>query len=264
MHPILGHYIAQHRNSKLIRFVAKRCQNFLGYYENRNWNFQSNGERYVLQQLAPFDFSTVFDVGANVGDWSQLAQEIFPDATIYAFEIIPEIATRLHERFSTRGNIRVQSFGLAEKPDEVTVETSPTKTTVSSMVRRPSGEQTIPLQALVRTGDSFSKEENIENIDFLKIDVEGAEDRVLKGFSEMLSRQKITIIQFEYGKNNIYSRFLLRDYYLYLEPQGYCIGKIFPRHVEFKEYSPWDENFMLSNFVAVQQTRSDVIECLKG
>src|SRR5258708_1156157 len=67
------------------------------------------------------------------------------------------------------------------------------------------------------TIDNFCKINNISNIDFLKIDVEGHELSVLKGAQYMLTNKHIKIIQFEFNSHNVYSRVFLRDFYLMLK-----------------------------------------------
>ena len=58
----------------------------------------------------------------------------------------------------------------------------------------------------VRTLDSFCAAKGIEHIDFLKLDVEGHEVAVLRGAQTTLDRGAISMIQFELGPANIYSR----------------------------------------------------------
>ena len=112
------------------------------------------------------------------------------------------------------------------------------------------------------TGDVYMKKLGISNIGLLKIDVEGGEQKVLKGFSQALDQQLIDVIQFEYGTVNITTRYLLADYYRWLGSKGYEIGKIFPNHVAFKEYEYVDENFLGPNFLAVKKSRKDLINKL--
>jgi hypothetical protein len=45
--------------------------------------------------------------------------------------------------------------------------------------------------------DTFARQQNIERIDFLKIDVEGAEADVLRGARELLAGGKVPLVQFE-------------------------------------------------------------------
>jgi hypothetical protein len=60
----------------------------------------------------------------------------------------------------------------------------------------------------------------------------------------------VSVVQFEYGWGNIVTKFLLRDYYSYLEQRGYRIGKLFPESVRFREYRFQDEDFIGPNYVA--------------
>ena len=85
-------------------------------------------------------------------------------------------------------------------------------------------------------GTRICRERGIESIDFLKIDVEGGEQRVLAGFDGLLAAHAIKAIQFEYGLTNIVSRVFLADLYDRLGAHGYAIGKIFPKRVDFTPY----------------------------
>jgi hypothetical protein len=100
-------------------------------------------------------------------------------------------------------------------------------------------------------------------VDFLKIDVEGAEFRVIKGFSERLDVQKIHCMQFEYGAFSTQTRFLLGDYYSLLSP-SYWMGKIFPTYVDFRDYDYTMEDFRFSNYCCVSKLRPDLLELLAG
>lgn len=53
----------------------------------------------------------------------------------------------------------------------------------------------------VKTVDNFCMNENIDEIDFLKIDTEGADLEVLHGAAQMLKTQSVKLIQTEVGIN---------------------------------------------------------------
>jgi hypothetical protein len=58
---------------------------------------------------------------------------------------------------------------------------------------------------------------------------------------------------------------LLADYYRFFEDRGFVLGKLFPRHVEFKHYDIGrDENFLGPNFVAVREARPDLVRLLSS
>jgi hypothetical protein len=60
---------------------------------------------------------------------------------------------------------------------------------------------------------------NIQNIDFLKIDTEGYELNVLQGFEDYL--RNINLIQFEYGGTFLDNNKKLIDIINYLEEKGF-------------------------------------------
>ena len=104
------------------------------------------------------------------------------------------------------------------------------------------------------------KEHGIDHIDFLKLDVEGAEYLVLDGFKKAIEGDKIDMVQFEYGEINASTHNLLRDFHMFFTGKGYQIGKLLNNRVRFKtQYSYADENFLAANYIACKSSRSDII-----
>jgi FkbM family methyltransferase len=254
--------ICQHRKSTPMRLIAEKCRSFLALYENVDWDFSTNGEIRVLECLSNHGFSCIFDVGANHGHWTLAASKIFKDAEIHAFEIVPDTARMLREKVSNLPNVFANEFGLHEDEQEVEVYWDVDRSTISTTLENTSLKTDSRLLCRVISGDSYMLDQGIQRINLLKIDVEGAEDKVLKGFSQTLIQGNIDIIQFEYSRRNILSHFLLYDFYMLLKQYNYTIGKIYPNYVDFREYSLWDENFYLSNFLAVRTELTQIIDRL--
>jgi hypothetical protein len=112
------------------------------------------------------------------------------------------------------------------------------------------------------SGDDFIKENNIDSIDFLKLDVEGAEFDALLGFEKAIKSGIVKLIQFEYGYINISTKKLLIDYYQFFESHGYLVGKVYPKNVEFRDYHFKHEDFIGPNFVAVKKSETALINLL--
>jgi methyltransferase FkbM-like protein len=93
-------------------------------------------------------------------------------------------------------------------------------------------------------GDEFLAREGIVEVDFLKLDVEGAEHLVLRGFDRLLRERRVRFVQFEYGRVNILTRFLLKDFHQLFAAHGYLVGKIYPDHVDIRDYDLGDEDFL--------------------
>jgi FkbM family methyltransferase len=181
-----------------------------------------------------------------------------PDCVIYLQE-----RRRQGNFHHISGTTRPNPFGLSDQAGVVEVHVGQNDT-VSSMldlgsIRR--GEQRL-VSCPVRRGDEYCREHGINVIDILKIDVEGAEHLVLNGFGDLWDQGKIGLVQFEYGIANIYSRYLLIDFWKEFERRGYRIGKLMRNRIEFSEYSPIYEDFRGPNYVAVHSSRRDMLRFL--
>ena len=101
------------------------------------------------------------------------------------------------------------------------------------------------------TVDAYCAESFITNLRLVKIDAEGHDLSVIKGAAEMLRRQAIDVLQFEYNQSWIESRSFLRDAFETLQEHGYKVGKITRRGIEF--YDQWSyelETFCEGNYIA--------------
>lgn len=269
MIPEIGRLLARSRRSGWARRLDSLALALHRGYENVNYDIRRNGELAALRRLARVEnLHTVFDVGANRGDWSSFATQVFPAATIHAFEIVPATFGHLKDRFSGNDNIILNDIGLsdAEGPLEVyfASEQDVLATCVAGFSEAFHRYGPALIQARATTGDRYCNAQNIARIGFLKIDVEGFEPHVLKGFEATLRRGAVDVVQFEYGYINICTRFLLKDFYDYMLRFDMKIGKIYPDYVEFRPYRYTDEDFSGANFVAVRSERMDLIHALRG
>jgi FkbM family methyltransferase len=262
--------------SKLKRFFKRNTHNnFLkalaGFgrvlnrlYENRNHDTYSNGEFTVLKKIVKFNPSVIIDGGANIGSYSLLINQLSPNPRVYSFEPVKSTFEKLKKNVAACNNIIPVEKGLYKEncTKEINIFLSDTHSSLYDIQGLPyesSGKQTIELVS----GDDFMKQNNISEIDFLKIDIEGSEYDAILGFDENITKGTIKAIQFEYGYINISTKKLLVDYYNYFESKGYIIGKIFPKIVEFRKYEFKYEDFIGPNFIAVKKTETELINALK-
>ena len=235
---------------------------------------QTNGEEWLLQRLATLkNVRCAFDVGANVGDWSLRCHHYFPDATIHAFEIAPPVFSKLRQNVSQQKNITLNSVGLSDQKSEIEIfytEASDYRTTayqehLGAAYALPGEKPAVPksLQVPVIRGDDYVREHGIKIIEFLKIDVEGMEERVLRGFQQTFSEHRIRLVQFEYNTTNIVSKFLLRDAYNLFDALGYQVGKLYPNYVDFRDYHYRNEDFCGPNMVVVRKDDTELLNLLK-
>ena len=217
---------ARNRDSKIARYLDGVAVEFHRHFENWNYRFGSNGESRVLECLSQgCGVEMIFDAGANQGSWALLAAEKFPQATIHAFELSPPVAEMLAANVAREPRIIPNARGLSDANKEIEFFYAPDWNTLSSGVAVTGATRLEKMRGLVIRGADYCREKGIDRIDFLKMDVEGMEDQALRGFSELLERQAIRVIQFEYGRVNIDSHFLLKDFY---EITGF--SRLFPAY----------------------------------
>ena len=118
----------------------------------------------------------------------------------------------------------------------------PTRNGLSG-VRTEGGLNSILMKAPCWTGDYYCEKNNITHIDLLKIDAEGYDLHVLKGFERMLSQGCVDVVQFEYNVKHSETHSMLGDYYSYLEAKGYVIGPVRQEGVQFKVFDFIDNGF---------------------
>jgi FkbM family methyltransferase len=189
-------------------------------------------------------------VGAHHGDYARYIKAAHTRATVHCFELSAgNIKTFSDNAENARAGLELHEFGLGSNPGEFEIFESPTQSQVVSLhavsgdARRSTGR--------IRRGDQFCAEAGINGIAFLKVDTEGNDLDVLRGFGEMLTPGKIECIQFEYNECSVGARVLLNDFFQLLEPAGYTLGKIYPRAVEFGPYSIHLEDHRANNYCAV-------------
>lgn len=260
---MLCRYVATHRRSRLVRYMARKCARFLECYESADeYDFDRNGERFVLETLGRRDMECILDVGANVGDWTAMALKFCPGAKVHCFEIMPSVAEELRGRMAAFENVVVNDVGMSDEAGKVKLKYFPEVSTITTMTDYPHEFDHVHVTGRVTTGDAYVQEHGIERVGFLKLDVEGAERLVLVGFEKAFSERRIDVVQFEYGKVSILTKYMLRDFHALLSEWGLVVGKIYPDYVEFREYDFSHEDFRGSNFLAVRKELRDVMDSL--
>lgn len=261
-------YLARFHHHACIRKLSGRLLRARELLENKNYLVGENGEARVVELMLAPEFRTdvVFDVGANIGAWSSLVGNISHTVQLHAFEPVAHTFDRLQQACGRQRGITLNHCGLSDQDAELTIYHSPDQNYLATCVAgfvedfhhiQP-GAETIR----VITGDNYCARQGVRKIDFLKIDVEGLEHQVLRGFSGLLEARAIRAIQFEYGYVNIKTRFLLCDFYELLRRNGFIVGKIYPSYVDFRPYRYEDEDFQGPNFLAVLESETALIQAL--
>lgn len=136
---------------------------------------------------------TAIDIGANHGEWSlPLARRVGTAGQLHAFEPIPALARALAKSFRVNGYpwAKVHSSPLAATPGPVrfviAIGAGTADDSGQSHIARPNEASAGAMTLEAGTLDRFAA--SLTRLDFLKIDVEGFEEEVLKGAAETLRR----------------------------------------------------------------------------
>ena len=253
-------WIHRHRRNRLVARFCCFCGNIHRAFEHPTYDVAINGERMLLLNVISKPDPLLFDVGANIGDWSSMAKKKFPKARIQCFEMNQETAKILEKNCRKLTDITVHSIGLGDSTHTAEFYSYEGEQSVLSSLRANlySGFQPTRKHATIITGDEFCEKNQITRIDLLKVDAEGADYEVIKGFSRMLAQQAVSVIQFEHEGGRY-----IRDFYDLLSPFGYRIGKLYSGYVEFREHDISMERFLGPNYVAIHSSNQALIKDLE-
>ncbi|MEI8349017.1 MAG: FkbM family methyltransferase [Candidatus Omnitrophota bacterium] len=188
---------------------------------------------------------TVFDVGANVGIFSVfLSRLAMEGGKVFAFEPVPETYWRLRENLALNRCLNVLSIQMAVSDREGVVamnifpkEYSDWNTMGKPVMSSPEGD-IVPCESTAVTAvtlDDFCKKENIDHIDFLKVDVEGFEKNVFLGARQLLREKRIGYICFEISEEPLKGAGIAaRDVFALLESYEYLVYKFDHAHDVFQ------------------------------
>jgi natural product biosynthesis luciferase-like monooxygenase protein/FkbM family methyltransferase len=178
-------------------------------------------EVYLQNGVTLRDGDCIFDVGANIGLFTLFAHQRCPNATVYAFEPIPPNFELLRTNVASYGinanlfncglssrsesatfTFYPQAAGLSGRSSNVEEDKNETRSVVSRWLEQvaPGDRAILPQQELselldeylqaetytcsLRTLSDVIRENSVERIDLLKVDVEKSELDVLAGIEE--------------------------------------------------------------------------------
>jgi FkbM family methyltransferase len=212
---------------------------------------------FLKRHLAKHFEPCVFDVGANVGDYSEAALFASHNVQLHCFEPSQDHLKLLRKRLPTSPNIKINAFGLSDTTENRGLQKDSDVSGLASLIPRDLAHLNIRFDRVedvkLETGDKYVCSHNIRQIDLVKIDVEGWEMSVLKGFKDSFAKRIIRCVQFEFGHAHIERRENFRDFYRFFVEQGFTMGVIKPNGqvLQIREYDEIFENYYATNYVAM-------------
>jgi FkbM family methyltransferase len=192
--------------SRAARWLERRAVGDAGFAEralrrgavDRNGYYDLLTDAVMRRVLAPD--AVCVDVGAHRGALLERMLHHAPRGRFLAFEPLPDEFAELSARFAGE-RVHVLELALSDTPGRVTFNHVVTNPGYSGMLRRRYDrphevDRTIMVD--VETLDAVAAAHGIAHVDFVKIDVEGAETLVLRGARRLL-RASRPVIVFEHG-----------------------------------------------------------------
>lgn len=209
----------------MIKLIALNILKIFDYYHQRKIiNF--------LKRRGYKNFDTLFDVGAHHGESIRLFSKNFNIKNLYSFEpsfdnflILKNNLKKLKKMFS-KTDIKIENFAFGSENKSLIMKhmSESSSSTINDIDVKSKYFKKKSFFLYKKKNQDFFKEEKIIqkkisdyifenkilNIDFLKIDTEGYEFNVLRGFGNDLS--KVSLIMFEHHYHNmIIKKYKFRD-----------------------------------------------------
>lgn len=158
--------------------------------------------QFVQKTLQP---NAIFvDIGAGIGDYSLLAASKIKTGKIIAFEPNKQVFKDMQDNIALNNLHSIISalpYAVSNISGEVAFDASEVSELGHISVTKKPSKRVERVKALKL--DSFLKKLNIVTVDFLKVDVEGAESFVFEGAHSLLKRKAIKTILFELNPNSM-------------------------------------------------------------
>lgn len=225
-----------------------------------------NGELLVqqsviaaIEKLPGNDGFTIFDVGANVGDWTKAFLSGLKDKAstmrvdIYSFEPVPSTAKTLKNNLPKDSPfVHVEEFALSNNKEEVDIYVTGKNGGTNSLYDDglPTTKELVRIHSISAT--DFCNERKIRHVHLFKCDTEGHDMEVIRGAMQLLNEERISVFQFEYNHRWAFSHNFLRDVFISIESLPYTLAKLQEDYLLI--YSKWEpelDKFFEGNYALI-------------
>ena len=143
----------------------------------------------------------VFDAGANIGEFAIRASVLVgPQGSVHAFEAAPVTFSHLVENIALNSlaNVTASQVIICDELDPKTFYLSRGSDSGSSSLVPAHDFSGTTVEVQATTLDAYAADHGVSHVDLLKLDIEGAELRALRGATGLLSGPHPPIIVTEY------------------------------------------------------------------
>jgi len=198
---------------------------------------------------------TFCDVGANIGAFSLIASSKIKSGKIFAFEPSAKALEYLEENIRLNGldnKIKVVTKVVSDKAGYEYFSVGKFSEVDHITTNDNSEGKNIRIASI--TLDGFLTDLKVYNIDLVKIDVEGAELKVLKGLKQYLSKGRVGVVIFELNSRSLKFGNTHLATAQFLENYGYKLYKFCGQNKVTKLSNEDLKNKETSNVLAVHNS----------
>lgn len=163
------------------------CEFYTETFEEIRHFYPIYGERDeladLLSELQPTD--TFYDIGAHVGIYTCFASQIIDEGQVVAFEPVQPNVDRLGENLRmNNASADIHSVALSDESNWIEIDIDSNLPGTIGHLTKDAAEKSDSVNMVI--GDDYIQENNIPIPDVIKIDIEGAECKALRGLEDSL------------------------------------------------------------------------------
>jgi len=244
---------------RLIKFYEKQFALIQGKgYGSITIKEEINACRQLLKY---HEVKRIVDIGANKGEYTEELLKYFSKSEFHLFEPSKYLSNILLKKYSRFKNVKIITKALSNTQREGFLYFDKYGSGLASLKKRKLDhhKKKFNLKEKIQITtfkNYYQRKLKGKNIDYCKIDAEGYELKILKGFKEIIKKTKI--IQFEFGGCNIDTRVFFQDFWYFFKRLNFDIYRITPGKIEkIYNYDEKDEYFLTTNFIAVNKNLNE-------
>jgi FkbM family methyltransferase len=188
--------------------MTKIIQNLINFFGFKIIKIKKKKYRdfdQILKKILKKNNNIIFDVGANKGQSLDRYRKIFKNTLFYSFEPSLEAFKVLKLKYENFSTIKLFNIALgSEKKKKIFYEYKNNELSSFIKINKKFDETKKKISVEIDTIDSIFKKNNLKKINLLKMDTQGYEEPILIGAKNLITGQKIDLIELE---------IILGDYY---------------------------------------------------
>lgn len=235
---------------------------------NGEWALIDSVLSYHARQGAASDRLTLWDVGANLGNWSNHAVETAARLNlaidVHAFEPAPQTFKEVSARFEALAQVRVHQLALSDFIGTAQMNIVGATAGTNALATEDDSEGNL-IDVSIQTADAFAAEHGIPAVHLVKIDAEGHDLAVIRGMAGLLAAGSVGVVQFEYNHRWLATGSSLYRLFKLTADWPYAIARVTSRGLEvFPGWNQDMDRFFECNYALVHTSLVPALAATTG